>query len=130
MASANDQQMLEWQSDKKCTVVRRPLWYPEDWGEPGCVELPREKGVDVAIAIDMVTMAIREEFEVGILFSRDTDLLPALEAMRELNGPHVECATWQGSSRLRLRSGRPLYCHMLDEQDFHAVRDKKHYTVF
>ncbi len=127
VASANDRQKLAWEDDPLCTVIRRPLRYPDDWGQPDSYEKPREKGIDVALAIDMVAMAIRDEFEVGILFSRDTDLLPALEAIRELKGPHVECATWEGSSQLRLNSGKPLYCHKLDEQDFRAVIDPRRY---
>jgi uncharacterized LabA/DUF88 family protein len=129
MTSANDQQKMHWELDRRCTVIRRALRYPHDWGEPGCVELPREKGIDVHLAVDMVRMAIAGEFEVGILFSRDTDLTPALEAIRELKGPHVEAATWEGASRLRLESGKKLFCHKLDEQDFRAVIDRKHYVI-
>lgn len=39
----------------------------------------------------------------------------------------AECATWEGSSQLRLNSGKPLYCHKLDEQDFRAVIDPRRY---
>lgn len=128
MTSANDQQKMHWETDKRCRVIRRPLSYPDDWGQPGCYEEAREKGIDVQLAVDMVRMAIAGEFEVGILFSRDTDLKPALEAIRELKGPHVEVATWEGSSRLRLDAGKPLWCHKLDEQDFRAVIDRKRYV--
>lgn len=130
MTSANDKQKLEWETDKRCRVIRRPLRYPEDWGEPGCIEPAREKGIDVALAVDLVKMAIAWEFEVGIVFSRDTDLLPALEAIRDLKGPHVEVATWEGSSRLRFSDRqKKLWCHMLDEQDFRAVIDRRRYIL-
>lgn len=128
MTSANDKQKMHWEEDRRCTVIRRMLRYPDDWGQAECVEQPKEKGIDVALAVDMVRMAIAGEFEVGILFSRDTDLVPALEAIRELKGPHVEVATWAGSSRLRLE-GKALYCHQLDEQDFKAVRDRRTYVL-
>lgn len=108
------------------TMVRRPLWYPLGWGSPGCTEREREKGIDVSIAIDMVRMALKQEYEVGILFSRDTDLLPAVELVYDLPDVHTEVATWEGSSRLRLKF-RPLFCHQLAEIDFIEVRDKRLY---
>ena len=129
-ASANDQQKLHWESEKICKVERRLLMYPDDWGQPDCVELPREKGIDVALSVDLVMMAMRGEFEVGIVVSRDTDLKPAIEAVHDMPGPHVEVATWKGDSRIRLDDrGKKLYCHWLDEQDFKAVRDTKYYPV-
>lgn len=127
LTSANDKQKMAWEdSDPRCKVLRKPLRYPHDWGQPGCVDKPREKGIDVALAVDLVRMAMLNEFEVGIVFSRDTDLLPALEAVRDLNGPHVEAATWKGASRLRL-DGRPLYCHMLDQEKWEQCIDRTVY---
>jgi uncharacterized LabA/DUF88 family protein len=121
-ASANDQQTQRWGSTRSVHVHRRPLRYPESWPE-----LPaREKGIDVALAIDVVRHAMLGRFDVGVVVSRDTDLIPALEAVRELGGPHIEVATWEGSSRLRL-PGQSLWCHMLSEGDFKAVRDPTYY---
>lgn len=95
------------------------------------MEPPREKGIDVALAVDVVRLAIEGAYEVGIVFSRDTDLLPAIEAVRGLrDGPHIEVATWQGQGALRLPgAATPLYCHYLSEQDFHAVRDTRRYVI-
>jgi hypothetical protein len=91
-------------------VVTRPLQYPHGWPsthEPGA--RPREKGIDIALAIDFVTMAIRSEYDVGILMSTDTDLKPALEAVAELTdtqGTRAEVAAWsspeQHSRRLSI----------------------------
>ena len=39
----------------------------------------KEKGVDVKIAIDLVIMAEKNEFNTAILLSGDTDLVPAVE---------------------------------------------------
>lgn len=41
-----------------------------------------EKAVDVQIAIDMVVMAERDEFDTAYLLSADGDLTPAVEAVR------------------------------------------------
>lgn len=36
---------------------------------------PREKGIDVRLAIDFTMMAVNREYEVGIVCSSDTDLV-------------------------------------------------------
>ncbi len=79
-AARSDQQAHEWEQDPRVHMFRRPLWYPRNWGDRDCYEKPREKGVDVSLAIDVVRMAIRAEYEVGIIFSRDTDLLALLDS--------------------------------------------------
>lgn len=50
---------------------------------------PREKGTDVAIALDLALGAVRDEFDTGILISSDTDLVPALREVRK-NGKRAE----------------------------------------
>lgn len=120
LTAANDRQAEAWKRDERVTVIRRPLKYPRGYGEAGCYERPREKGIDVSLAVDVVRMAIRKEYEVGIILSRDTDLVPAIEAVVELGSAHIEVATWAGASRLRLPS-RKLWCHYLSRQDFETV---------
>lgn len=124
-AAYNDKQKEAWQSDPKVKVIRRMLSYPKTWP----VDAAREKGIDVSIAIDLVRMAMLKEFEVGILFSRDTDLLPAIETIRDIGGPHMEIAGWAPTSQLRLESGRPLWCHRLSQDDWVATRDTRTYHV-
>ena len=41
-----------------------------------------EKRVDVSIAVDMVTMAAAQEFDVAYLLSADGDYVPAVESIR------------------------------------------------
>jgi uncharacterized LabA/DUF88 family protein len=66
-------------------LVTRPLRYPGQAGEK-----PQEKGIDVALALDFVAMAMRGEYEVGILMSTDTDLKPALELVAQMTtGPGI-----------------------------------------
>jgi NYN domain len=91
----------------------------------------QEKGIDVALAVDFVRLACEGAFDVGVLFSRDTDLLPALEAVRDLStgGVHVEVATWRGLSRLRYPDSQLPWCHYLDGSDYEACRDDTDYTV-
>jgi uncharacterized LabA/DUF88 family protein len=112
-----------WQSDPLVRVITRPLSYPFGWprrSKPG--EKPREKGIDVNLAIDFVTMAIRKEYEVGILFSVDTDLKPALEFVTSNDvSARAEVAAWRRQAdhqiRLALSMNRP-FCHWLTEDDY------------
>jgi uncharacterized LabA/DUF88 family protein len=112
-----------WQLDPLVKVITRPLSYPLGWpksSKPG--EKPREKGIDVNIAIDFVTMAIRKEYEIGILFSVDTDLKPALEFVTSNDvSARAEVAAWRQVAdhqiRLALSSNRP-FCHWLTKDDY------------
>ena len=81
--SASRRQHATWQRSPLVTLVTRPLRYPQGWPTRSRVgERPQEKGIDVALAIDFVVMAVRKELDVGILMSTDTDMKPALEASR------------------------------------------------
>lgn len=65
--------------------MTRPLRYPQGW--PGASlpgEKPGEKGIDVALTMDFAVMAVRRQYEIGIIFSTDTDLKPAIEFVSDL----------------------------------------------
>ncbi|WP_035921270.1 NYN domain-containing protein [Frankia sp. QA3] len=105
-------------------VIRRQLRYPKAW----TAKPAREKGIDVALAVDFVRLACEEAYDVGVLFSRDTDLVPALETVRDL-GAHVEVASWKGTSRLRFPDSQLPWCHYLDADDHAACLDHTDYTA-
>lgn len=113
------------------TVIMRTLRYPRDWPQVK----PEEKGIDVALAVDFVTMAVRGEYDVGILMSTDTDLKPALEAVADLKGtpfPRCEVAAWtrEGERSRHLSIDRAnLWCHWLTESDYRVVADETDYTL-
>jgi uncharacterized LabA/DUF88 family protein len=111
-------------------VVPRSLRYPRNWPE----DPPEEKGIDVQIAVDMVTMASNGELDVAVLVSTDTDLTPAVEAFFRLpfDAPRiVEVAAWRTETfRKALRvSGQHVWCHYLDERDYRAVCDTRDYNI-
>jgi uncharacterized LabA/DUF88 family protein len=58
--------------------------------------------------------------QVAVIFSNDTDLLPAAEAIIRLKGQSaVETASWASDSyHYRLRPQPRVYHHFLSEQDF------------
>lgn len=124
-ARAFGRQVNAWKQEVLTTPVTRPLNYRTN--------PPREKGIDVQLAVDFVAGAIRDEYDVGIIFSGDTDLLPALELVAALKGDSaIEVAAWAsdlgGSRRLRLDARRP-WCHLLDLTDFNHVADDTDYTL-
>lgn len=129
--AANDRQCRHWETLPKTKVTTRTLRYPRDWPR----EREHEKGIDVQLAIDLVAGAVRGEYEVGILMSTDTDLKPALEFVRDLQGdpyPRCEVAAWSSSSGYSRRlsiSGGQIWCHWLDEADYRAVADPANYAL-
>jgi len=122
---------------KQCTawekagaiVVSRTLRYPPSWAAS---QKPQQKGVDVALAVDFVALAIDDEYDVGVIASTDTDLRPALEfVLRKFpNTRKVEVASWWSESRrVNLTVPRILiWCHRLYRQDYDAVADLTNYT--
>jgi uncharacterized LabA/DUF88 family protein len=44
---------------------------------------PQEKGVDVELAVDLVSLALDDAFDVVVLASTDTDLVPALQLVAD-----------------------------------------------
>lgn len=122
---AHMQQCAVWEQ-AGAKVITKPLQYLE--GEP-----PREKGVDVQIAMDILIGAYERTYDVGILFSADTDLLPPLQFVVSSNqvSARVEAAAWRSSrhqSRLSLPEPYRLWCHYLRYEDYQLVRDPTPYA--
>ena len=111
-------------------VVPRTLRYPGDWPDSRA----EQKGVDVQLAIDFIAGAIDRDFDVGVIFSTDTDLRPALDfvADRFQRYPRAEAAAWSGPGANRaLRSGssRTTWVHYLGFDDYQSVRDHTDYAL-
>jgi uncharacterized LabA/DUF88 family protein len=133
--AANSRQVASWRRSPLVDVTMRTLRYPHGWPtshQPG--ERPQEKGIDVALAIDFVSMAVAGEFEVGVLMSTDTDLKPALEAVARLTltqGTRAEVAAWSspnGHSRRLSIASRRLYCHWLGKDAYDQLADGTSYS--
>ena len=124
--AAHRRQSRRWTSDG-ATVITRGLRYPRTWP----TEPAQEKGVDVALSIDFVTLAIDGAYDVGVIMSTDTDLRPALEFVRNRDPGrlHVAVAAWgtgKGDQRLSL-PGASVWCHWLNLADCNAVADPTRY---
>ena len=64
-AAANDRQTDMWERSDRVTVVRRNLQYPYDYPASGA----SEKGIDVAIAVDMIRLGMSGYMDAALLFS-------------------------------------------------------------
>jgi len=124
-AAANDRQTAAWERGGKVTVIRRPLRYPGKWPDVPAVE----KGVDVALAIDLVRLAMTSAFDVAVVCSADTDLMPAIETVYDLHLAHIELATWAGAHRLRFPSTQLPWCHLISETQYRTLADTTDYTA-
>lgn len=136
--NAFQRQDAHWAGNNKVRTHYNDLRYPSDWGTDECPDKPREKGIDVALAIDLVTLSADDAYDVGIVMSADFDLVPAIDYLvrRRLtrgDAAAIEVAAWrgdQGDKPLRIRlNGHSLYCIWLDRQSYWGVIDETDYTV-
>lgn len=126
--AAHMKQCQRWKKDG-VEVITRMLRYPQDW--PKSKEL--QKGVDVALAVDFVALAIDNLYDIGVVASTDADLRPALEYViqKRRNKCHVEVAAWftpQTKNRLSV-PGINIWCHRLSQADYNTVADLTDYNV-
>ena len=111
-------------------VTYRTLRYPRNWPR----ERAEEKGIDVALSVDYVTMAVEGAFDIGVIASTDTDLLPAVEYVFRLaihGGPRAEVMAWSsktGNPRLSIPGAR-LWCHWFNRNDYDQVGDPTDYNL-
>jgi hypothetical protein len=126
-------QCAAWEATGQIVIRTRTLRYPGGWPRNAA----EEKGIDVQLAIDFVMGILRQDFDSGVIFSTDTDLLPALEGAVELvrgqGRPLPEVAAWSRAGEKRRRrlniSGTPLRCHWLEWGDYQACEDRTDYNI-
>ena len=115
--------MAEWRRQGSL-VFSRALRYHR--GGP-----PQEKGIDVQLAVDFVAGAVSKNFDIGMIFSTDTDLLPPLEFLvehPELGIQPAVAAWWSPAATPALTvSGAKIEKHHLRQEDYERVRDMRSY---
>lgn len=130
--AACQRQVRFWAAQARVEPVTRPIKYYKIGADRLGDELweGREKGIDVLLALHMVMGAMRDEYDVAVLVSGDTDLVPALEMVCTL-GKRCEVAAWQPDLGYRSRLSTParsLWCHWLNEKAYMLVEDNTDYT--
>jgi hypothetical protein len=108
--AANRRQSAAWVRENPEVVIPRlrPLRYSHNR-----TEAPREKGVDVELALTAVEWTLRKWCDVAVIFSHDTDLVPLVDMLRRLKGPAcIETASWTSPTfRQRIRTNPPVPHH-------------------
>lgn len=133
-----------WERDRRVSVTLRPLRYryqrdasghpitnPQT-GLPIPIGSPDEKGVDVLCALALVRHARRQDIDLVILASLDSDLIPALDEA-VLTGTKVETFSWWSPKKhgFEMRLSNPahrLWNTRLNEQEFLRCIDRTDYT--
>jgi uncharacterized LabA/DUF88 family protein len=125
--AANRRQSAAWIKESPDVVIPRlrPLRYSHDRAEP-----PREKGVDVELALAAVEWSLRKWADVVVIFSHDTDLVPLVEMLVRLKGGScIETASWKapGFSQ-RIRTKPPVIHHDITQAVFDRVELRINYA--
>ena len=111
-------------------VVSRPLCY--DWCPLVGDIVGREKGIDVRIALDVISAAYENECDVAVIFSQDQDLAETADeirriAVREKRWIKIACAYPQSENPANRRGidktkwiplDRAIYDSCLDARDY------------
>ena len=118
-------QIATWPADR-VIVATRPVQGPRS--------APREKEIDISLALDFYEAARSGSFDLGILFSVDSDFEPLIERIQQSDlrfSMAVETAAWWAPPRQVLQlggsSGTP--CHLLTEAEYALVRDRRNYVA-
>ncbi len=124
--TANRRQSAAWMKEHPDVVIPRLrlLRYSRDPGEP-----PREKGIDVELALAAVEFVLTERCDVAVVFSHDTDLVPAIELLSRLREAScVETVSrFSATFNRRLRTKLPVFHHLLSEWEFARVETRVNY---
>lgn len=78
-----------------------------------------EKGIDVAIAVESLTLAYEDAYDVGLLVSGDGDYVELVEAIKR-KGKHVECAMFKNQSAGTLLEFVDVF-HPLDDLNWSKI---------
>jgi uncharacterized LabA/DUF88 family protein len=137
-------QKAHWERDQRVSVTHRPLRYRymrDASGRPlrdpaTGIKIPdgppTEKGVDVMCALALLRHARREDIDLVVLASLDSDLIPALDEVVAM-GERVETFSWWSPNdwsfemRLSDRSKR-IWNTRLGEQEFLRCMDRTEYA--
>ncbi|PIE27942.1 MAG: hypothetical protein CSA58_01640 [Micrococcales bacterium] len=141
----------EWEKNPRVHVIHRPLRYvpkyatystqsgtgraggriATDAGGRRLYASRREKGIDVMCALAVVREAARDDIDLVILASHDSDLEPALDAAIAMRTAKIETARWDGSARKRfvkqLRTTQRIWNTKLDHTSFERCIDPRSY---
>jgi len=123
-------QTARWQKHSIVTISHRSLKYDLKRDSSGKVFVDeagqniilgrKEKGIDVLCALALVREA--QKFDLVILASQDSDLIPAIDEACSLGRAKIETFSWYSRENRRSRELRPDYHQVwntrLDQSDY------------
>ena len=105
--------------------------------------VPEEKGIDVWLAVDLISLAYDNQYDAAIIFSQDQDLCPAVDEVKKIAAKQSRWIKLVSAYPFSDRVGFPMgikntdyepineldYNRCLDSFDFvsHAAEDAKKY---
>lgn len=118
-------------------VTTRPIRYhtelvPDGDGVVQEIITPQEKGVDVRLALDVVSRARKREFNVAVIYSQDQDLCEVVEEVKEIAREQdrwikVACAYPSGPNASSRRGIDGTDWIQMDQQFYDACLDPRDY---
>lgn len=117
-------------------VTTRPLRYHEEAIETGdgitTVVTPQEKGIDIRIALDLVSCAVAEQFDAAVIYSQDQDLAEAVREVRAIAAKlgrefEIACAFPFGPKASVKRGIDKTTWIRIEEDDYNACLDPRDY---
>lgn len=97
-------------------------------------EIPEEKGIDVRIALDIIRLALRNAYDIALVFSQDQDLSEVADEIRDIaneqdrwikiasafpDNPNLDAHLRRGINKTDwIRISKSLYDACLDKRDY------------
>ncbi len=123
-------------------VTTRPLRYRKETvvvdGVSEIVTTPQEKGIDVRLALDIVSLARKRNFDVAVVFSQDQDLQEIVQEVHDISaeqdrwikvvsafpdGPNA--SSKRGIDRTQwVRIDQAMYDQCIDHNDYRPAKFK------
>jgi uncharacterized LabA/DUF88 family protein len=118
-------------------VTTRPIRYHTEIitdadGTAREIVTPQEKGIDVRLALDLVSRARRREFNVAVIYSQDQDLCEVVQEIKEISKEQdrwikLVCAYPHGPNATSRRGVDGTDWIQMDQAFYDACLDQRDY---
>jgi uncharacterized LabA/DUF88 family protein len=118
-------------------VTTRPIRYRKETiigsnGEEEIVTTPQEKGIDVRLALDLVSLARKRRFDVALVFSQDQDLQEVVQEIVDISNEQarwilVACAFPAGPNATAARGIDKTQWIRMDQEFYDKCLDPRDY---
>lgn len=117
-------------------VTTRPIRYRKETvvvnGIPETVTTPQENGIDVRMALDIVSLARKRSYHVAVIFSQDQDLQEIVQEVQEISKEQdrwikVVCAFPFGPNATSKRGIDKTHWVKIDQDQYGQCVDKRDY---